>query len=284
MRMTLMAIAIATGAALAGTGDATAQDELRGTFLGVKDAEGARIRISPDSEGFSGTFFDVVGRRQSFEADRVGGAAEAVLDMDGKTVLMRVDPKPYGANVSLIPIDEQGQLQVGSSRLLTFLREGLSLPEVPPDYVAPPTEPGRRVASNSFLASYAFWPPEGVLRAYEDLSSRFTTLMALFPAIQLDVIFKLCQAPNADRALARALRGQGVSCNEVVEGMAEAQRSGRFARFKGEVASEVSTLRTAVRCADGYVATKQECDGASAAVSKQAISLQTSATVLQRYR
>lgn len=263
---------------------AMAEDVLDGTFLGVKEADGARIRISPDADGFSGVFFDAVGRRQSFEADRVGVLAEAVLDMGGETVLMRLEAKPYGADVALIPFDAGGNLVFQQSRFLTFLREGLELPKPPPDYTDPPLDPNARIAANSFLASYAFWSADGVLAGYLALPPRFQTLMALFPAIQLDVVFKLCQAQNADQALAKALKGQGVSCTEVTAGMAEAQRTGSFAKFKGEVASERQTLRTTVRCADGYVVTKRECDRASAAVGRQAVSLETAATVLRRYR
>lgn len=263
---------------------AWAQDVLDGRYFGIKEGEGARIDIAPDSGGFRGTFFDAAGRSQSFEADRNGVLAEAVLDMGGETVLMRVDPKPYGAEVALIPVNEQGDLVFASARMLTFLREGLELPEPPPDYVGPPEDARNRIAANSFLASYEFWPPEGVRDGYLSLPPRFRTLMSLFPAVQLDVIFKLCLAENGGPALSQALRGQGVACAEVVEGMAVMQRNGSFNGFKQEVASERDTLRLAVRCADGYVVSKTECDRVSASVSKQAVSLQTAATVMSRYR
>lgn len=271
--------------ALAAAGaPAWAQDALDGRYFGIKEGEGARIEIAPDSDGFRGKFFDAAGRSQSFEADRNGVLAEAVLDMGGETVLMRVDPKPYGADVALIPVDARGELIFASARFLTFLREGLSLPEPPPDYVGPPIDARNRIAANSFLASYEFWPPEGVRDGYLSLPPRFRTLMSLFPAVQLDVIFKLCLADNGGPALSQALRGQGVACAEVVEGMAAMQRNGSFNGFKQEVAAENKTLRLAVRCADGYVVSKAECDQASASVSKQAVSLQTAATVMSRYR
>ena len=62
---------------------ATATEVLNGRYIGVQDAAGASILISPDAEGFSGTFFDPFGRSQDFDADKVGDTAEAVLDMDG---------------------------------------------------------------------------------------------------------------------------------------------------------------------------------------------------------
>ncbi|MBY8975007.1 hypothetical protein KHP62_04255 [Rhodobacteraceae bacterium NNCM2] len=263
---------------------AHAQDVLSGQYYGVNEAKGASIKIAPDAEGFTGVFYDPAGKSQAFEADRVENAAEAVLDMGGETVLLRVVPKPFGAEVGLIPFNKDGSLVFETSRLLTFVREGLELPETPPDYVDPPKPAVRRISANSFLASYEFWPPNGVRDGYLKLAPRFRTMMALFPAVQLDVIFKLCLASQADAALSQALRGQGVTCSEVVDGMAKAQRNGSFVRYKEEVGAQLATLRMAVKCGDSYVLTKEECDAAGKAVSKQAVSLETAATVLQRYR
>ena len=100
----------------------------------------------------------------------------------------------------------------------------------------------------------------------------------------IDVIWKLCLAPDATRALSIALRGQGVSCSEVVEGIAETQKSGAFERYKAEVAQQNATLRLTVRCADGYPESKQNCDRAARELSAQAISLDTAGAVLGRYR
>ncbi|MEM9044070.1 MAG: hypothetical protein AAGC81_05205 [Pseudomonadota bacterium] len=269
---------------LMSTGALQAQEDLNGRFFGVDDGRGAIIDIAPDAEGYVGTFFDAAGNQQSFEADRVGVIAESVLDMGGQTVLIRIQPRPYGAEVSLIPFDDEGRLVFASAREVTFLREGLTLPEPPPDYVDPPSDARGRLAASSFLVSYAFWAPEGVLNGYLSLAPRSRTLISLFATVQLDVIFKLCLADQSDAALAIALRGQGVTCDEVISGMAAAQRSGSFQRFKDAVTRESAILKTSMRCADNYVASKEICDAVAADVSRQAVSLQTASTVLQAYR
>ncbi|MEL6475903.1 MAG: hypothetical protein AAFR17_01140 [Pseudomonadota bacterium] len=263
---------------------AQAQDALSGSYRGALEAEGARIEIAPDSDGFRGTFFDRAGRSQDFAADKVGVLAEAVLDMGGQTVLMRMDPKPYGADVALIPLDAQGQLVFAGARFLTFLRPGLDLPKPPPGYVSPPTDARGRITGNGFLNSYEFWPAEGVRLGYLSLPPRFQTLLQLFPAVHLDVIFKLCLARQDGPALAKALRGSGVACGEVVDAMAQMQRTGRFSVYKREVAEQRSLLETNVKCADGYLASKTQCDQAAAAIAQRAVALETPATVLQRYR
>ncbi|MEM8792253.1 MAG: hypothetical protein AAGE80_11600 [Pseudomonadota bacterium] len=263
---------------------AMAQEDLEGRFFGIEEGQGTSIEIRPDTEGYVGTFFDAAGNEQDFEADRIGAIAEAVLDMGGETVLIRIDPRPFGAEVSLIPFSSEGTLVFSAARQLTFLREGLSVPEPPPDFVKPPIGTRERIGASSFLTSYAFWPPNGVRDGYLSLAPRFRTLMRLFASVQLDVIFKLCLADQNDAALAVALRGQGVTCDEVIEVMAAAQRNGDFQRFKEAVAVERETLKTSFRCADNYVASKETCDAAAADMSRQAVSLQTAATVLQAYR
>lgn len=269
---------------LLGAPDRALAQELSGHFYGVDDAVGASIEIRPDPKGFVGTFFDARGNSQDFKADRNGETAEAVLDMDGRTVLMRVVPLPYGADVTLVPFDAAGNLDIQAGRRLNFVRTGLTLPRPGPDFINAPRDASGRVTANGFLASYEFWDPTGVRNGYLSLADRSRTVIRLFPAVQLDVIWKLCLAPGADRALALALRGQGVACPEVIEGIAAAQRSGRFERYKADVAAEMAVLRLTVRCAEGYPESKPACDGAARDLARQAVALDTAATVLSRFR
>ena len=259
-------------------------EELNGRYYGVEDAVGASIEIAPDSGGYRGTFFDARGKSQKFKADRLGDIAEAVLDMGGRTVLMRIAPLPFGADVSIVPFDAGGNLITSAGRQLSFVRVGLELPTPGPDYIGPPLDDRGRISTNGFLASYEFWDATGVRNGYLSLPDRFRTLIRLFAAVQLDVIWKLCLAPSADRALAIALRGQGVACAEVIDVIADTQRNGTFSQFKAEVAKQKETLRMNVRCADGYPETKPNCDRAARELSAQAVRLETAGAVLGRYR
>lgn len=265
--------------------EAGAQESLTGTFEGVDDAAGASLVIEHgEGEELRGTFYDAHGNSQAFVATRTGETAEAVIDMDQRRVAMRMGALPFGLRVVLAPTDAEGSPNFRAGRVLHFVREGLDVPTPDPDFVRAPEHGRGRITANSFLASYEFWSPEGVRNGYLSLPDRFRTLMRLFPAVQLDVIWKLCLAPEADRALATALRGQGVSCPEVSEGIANAQRQGRFEAYKAEVREQRSSLRTSVRCADGYPTPRSECDRAAAQLSAQAVALDNAATVLARYR
>lgn len=261
-----------------------ADAELSGKYYGIDEATGASLTIERSGGGYRGTFFDAHGNSQEFEAERSGEAAKAVLDMDQRKVLLLVDPLPFGAKVTLVPYNAEGQLDPAAGRLLDFVRAGLDLPEPGPGFMPAPAHDRGRITANGFLASYEFWSPVGVRNGYLSLPEKSRTLIRLFPAVQLDVIWKLCLAPDPGRALTVALRGQGVSCAEVLDGIAEAQRTGKFDRFKAEVRDQKATLQLNVRCAGVYPESKRDCERAARELSTRAVTLETAATVLKRYR
>src|SRR5690606_4114303 len=122
--------------------------------------------------------------------DRVEDAAETVLDMDGQTVLMRVAPLPFGAQVSIVPFRADGTLAFEFSRALGFVREGVKLPEKPENFMPAPSGPGQSVSGNAFVENYQFWDPTGVVNGYLSMPDQYRTIMRMFPAVQLDVIWK----------------------------------------------------------------------------------------------
>ncbi|MEL6775373.1 MAG: hypothetical protein AAFP23_11450 [Pseudomonadota bacterium] len=257
---------------------------LEGAFYGIDAAEGGQLSVAVEGALASGTLTDPAGISRPFELTIQDGGAEGVMALGVDQSLLRLDPQPFGALVTLIPIDEAGAQQLGEAQIFTFVRRDLELPPLPTGFVSPPTPGTRSFGASSFLISYAFWPPDGVRSGYLALAPRHRTIIALFPSVQLDVIWKLCLAPQADRALGIALAGQGVNCDEVRRVIAGTQAVGTFDRFKEAVAGEATVLQQAVRCADNYVETKETCDAAAAAVSRQAVSLETAATVLKRFR
>ncbi|MEM6421083.1 MAG: hypothetical protein AAF698_00735 [Pseudomonadota bacterium] len=263
---------------------AAAQGTMNGEFYGVDEAEGASLRIRASSDTVEGRLTDPAGLAQSFAVARRDGGAEGVLEIRGAPTLLRLDVQPFGIFLSLIPVGTDGTARVEEAELYSFVRRDLDLPEQPEGFVPPLQETGRRMAAHSFVVSYAFWPPAGVRDGYVALAPRHRTMIALFPAVQLDIIWKLCLAPQSERALGLALRGQGVSCDDVRPTIGLSQERGTFDDFKAEVEAQARELRVAVRCADGFAEAKETCDEAAVAVSRQAVSLETASTVLSRYR
>jgi hypothetical protein len=278
-------LALSAGIAAAQTAPEGMAGSLDGRFLGIGAAEGAAIEIAPDEAGYAGRFEDAGGRSQAFEAEATAQGARTVLDLDSGPAILEITPLPFGLEAVVIPVGADGTIDPAASRVLAFRRDGLEMPAPPENFTPAPRGPDpAAVTGNGFVASYAFWSPTGVRDGYLSLTDRHRRMIRLFSAVQLDVIWKLCLAPSADRALAIALRGEPVDCARVVEGIAAAQRTGRFDAYKAEVRAAAETLRLSIRCADNYVTPPGECARVSGEVAAAATSLETTATVLGRYR
>lgn len=268
---------------LAGPQPAMAAD-LNGRFKGVDDAEGFRMDIYPSGGGVAATLYDPVGNQGSFSASRDGAAANGVLDIAGQRYLVRLAPHPIGIQVVTVPLLDEGLVVSDEAKTFAMVRENVQLPPKPEIFVNPPTRLGETVDPILFLHSYAFWDAAGVGAGYAGLPPRFRTLMRLFPLLQTDVLWKMCQAPNAAPALGEALRGQGVTCAQILSTMSAAQSSGGFSRFKQDVEVEKAVTLDAVRCGQTSVFDPSKCKSVSKRTSQAAIRMETAATVIGRYR
>ena len=264
--------------------DAVANELRDGRYVGVEEARGAAIDIRRDPDGYLGTFFDNKGNSQDFEADAIGNGAAAVLDINGRAMIMRMTPIKEGAQVTLVPIDEKGTMLANEAIVLGFLREGARLPEAPKGYSDAPAANCTRVAAYTFMVSYQYWEPAGVMNGFRCLPDRAKTILGFFPAVQLDIVWKICQAPGSRDVLGQALRNSGLSCDGVLKGMSSVQSRGRFDAFHGEVKKERDSLIMSIRCAEGYPETRSNCERAARKLSDNAAAARTPATVLQRYR
>src|SRR5699024_124266 len=109
--------------------------------------------------------------------------AETVLEMDGRTVLMRMAPLPFGAHVSIVPFGADGAPAFDAARSLGFVREGVQLPEKPENFMPAPM-PGAPVSANAFVENYQFWDPTGVTNGYLGIPDQYRTIIRMFPAVQ----------------------------------------------------------------------------------------------------
>ena len=282
MRKRVMAALLALALGVAAT--ATAAAELGGRYVGVDAAEGMSIEIAEGGGGFRGSITDKSGRAAPFEAERLQGRAQGVADFGAFRALVSIRPEPIGALAVITPLDAEGRPEVDQTRALPFLREGVERPEAPVRYRPAPERPARAFDARAFAASYPFWPAQGAAYAYEGVEPRLRTVIRLFPLVQTDLLWKLCQAPEPTPGLAEALRGQNVTCAEVLGSMRAAQAGEGFDRFKRDVAAERETLMQALDCANDYTGTDRACEAAGAETARRALSMETAATVLSRYR
>ena len=264
---------------------ATGALALEGVFLGLDEATGASLRLEPPrGEHQKGEFPDRNGAVGYFIGKVLPDGVEATFEVGSQTLLLRAFDHPSGAVVVLIPVAPDGVLRTDLTRSFGFVREGTPRPEARPFVISEPDRMGEPVDAVAFLQSYEFWSPEGVSRGYVGVLPRYRSVIALFPALQTDIIWKLCSQPfGAPPGLAEALRGQGVTCAEVLGAISGARAKSRYTAFKREVAEERQIAFEAVNCAR-RIGTEARCKEVAKLTSEAAISMQNAATVVAKYR
>lgn len=253
---------------------ATAQDRLDGVYYGLDGARGLTIQLQDTGNGATGRITAADGSGQAIQGRRQGSSIVSDLIFRGKRGSARITPKDLGLGLTWTPADGSG-----GDIVFAFGRRGLELPAPSPSYV-PETQVGARVEPHVFVASYEFWSPETVARVYGGLEDKYRTIIQLFPAIQTDVIWKLCQSSSQPAKLGEALRGEGVTCAEVDRTIKGAQKTDAFNRFKRRVHAERADAESAVRCARG-IHLPTVCIASARRTQAAAMSLETVKTVLR---
>lgn len=284
--LTAVAVGVVFGvgpAVAQGTGQGDATDVLGGDYRGVDEADGWSLTLNPRGDGgFDGLLVDRGGASYVFDALGDARVAEARVDVLGQPLYMRFSPRPVGLVSFWIPIGADGALDIAEARPYAFLREGVSLPEVPRGLTTPPDTLGEYMEPLAFLRSYEFWQPQEVGRGYNNLSERYRALIRLYAHVHTDVLWKLCQSRATPPGLAEALQGQNIACPQVLEQVADSQRTGSFVQYKSDLDGQKQMLMDAVRCTRGGLM-QEQCVTVSKFTSQAAISLETAATVLSRY-
>lgn len=261
-----------------------ASAQVLGRYVGIDAAEGMRITVEGSEAQARGTLRRADGSSIAFTGEIVEDVLEAAFSEGGERIYMRLLAEPIGARVVMIPFDGENQLRVDRTAAYAFLREGVSLPQRPTRFMPPPERPVRAMDARAFVSSFPFWPPLSVALGYEGVAPRHRTLIKLYPIVQADLLWKLCASPERTGGIAEALRGQGVTCQEVAQAFRQMQRSGSFDRFKRSVAEESRLLMTALLCADDLTRSEARCRDVASETARRAVSMDTVATVLARYR
>lgn len=263
---------------------ASAQTNLAGGFRGVDDADGMRLEIALTDDGYEGVWVDKAGARVLFDADILPTGAETDVETEAGRTFLLFSATSLGVRMSAIPYDADDNLVIERAASLSFLRDGVELPPTPSRYVQPPQTPGGTIDPAAFVDSYAYWPSASVGYGYEMVRGRYRTLIRLHAVVQSDILWKMCQAQTAPAAMADALRGQGVTCQDVLTSVgAMLQDGGAFTRFKADTETQKAQLVEAIRCSIDYRRNDPECKASGARVAAAAVSMETVRGVLSRY-
>jgi hypothetical protein len=260
-----------------------ARADFPGRYIGVGAADGMRLALSAargDRLDGEITLSDGVARR--FQAEQVGRVVEGALALDGGPLFLQIIEDGPGVAARLTPVDREGRMLLDQAVGYAFVPEGTPIPDLPQRFIPEPSRAIRAIDAEAFVASYPFWSPLGAALGYEAVAERYRTVIRLFPMVQTDLLRKLCQSPERTPGIAEALRGQGVTCRDVLAALPEG--GGARARFGAAVEAERALLQTALDCANRLTSVPPRCAEAGRETARRAASMDTVATVLRRYR
>jgi len=252
---------------------ATGQERLDGTYYGLDEARGLTIQLQDTGNGATGRISAADGSGQAINGRAQGSSILADLIFRGKRGTARMTPKDLGLGFTWTPGDGSGEM------VFAFGRRGLELPPPSASFV-PEDRLGSRVEAHTLVSSYEFWTPDTVARHYDSLDEKYRAIIQLFPAVQTDLIWKLCQSSVQTTKLGEALRGEGVTCAQVDDRLKAAQRSDAFNRYKRRVHAERVDVERAVQCASG-IHLPSVCARSAQRTQRAASSLETVMTVLR---
>lgn len=288
MSRRIFAIVFFITAFLAASGNLSpAFAELNGSYRGVDDAEGVKLVFSGREKTLSVELSGGVAGDVSFKAEALETGAEGKGVWRGRDAYFIFTEEPLGVSLVVIPLGPDDTALAGETEAMIFVRSDVVVPPRPARYVPPPAGPGGTIDPRAFVESYAFWPSVNVAYGYDMVRGRYRTLIRLHPVVQADILWKLCRAGSSSSALAEALRGQEVSCADVLSSIGRMVKPGGsvepFNRFRRDVEAQKAALVEAIVCSIDYRRNDPECKASGARVAQAAASLETVKTVLSRY-
>ena len=260
-----------------------ARADLSGRYKGIEQGGGLALELEIDGDAASGAITLGDGVRRPFTGEPVGRGVEAALQgEDGRSMFLQLAPQGAGLLARVAPFDADGRLSAEGARAYAFIPESMPIPDPPARYMDPPEGRPRVIDAEAFIASYPFWPPLAAARGYDAVAPRYRTVIRLFPAVQADLLQKMCQSPERTAGIAEALDGQGVTCQDVLNAAPEGGAA--QARLRAAADAERPILMTALDCATDLTRTDSDCARAGRETAARAASMETVATMLRRHR
>ncbi|MGB0506241.1 MAG: hypothetical protein ACPGGK_08595 [Pikeienuella sp.] len=259
-----------------------------GVFQGIDHSRGMSLTVDTIEDDEAGNLNVKLvlknGAARSAVVLPAGRSAEGVMKDPSGDVFVQLIDEALGLRLVTVPYDIEGDLIFARSQVRVFVRDGVTVPELPKRFLPAPVVSGGTIDPAAFVDSYAFWPSAGVGYGLEMVRPRYRTLIRLHSVVQTDILWKLCRAETAPIALAEALRGQGVNCQDVLQKIGGLLSNPvAFEQFKSDVSVQRAALKEAIRCSIEYRRNDPTCKRSGALVARMAVSMETVNSVLNRY-
>lgn len=251
-----------------------------GTFNGIDAAEDQVLIIRQDQNNSTQYTITYSAISRPFIAVQEQNWLQGIVDVEGNRNIYRLYRESVGIRLVNLNVEN---VQTASTNAMYFVEEGTVLPLLPQNFMNEPDNTVRSIDAITFLESYPFWSPQGVQTGYQIIPENFKSVIKLYPYVQTDIAWKVCQQDNVARnnngVAARLLRAQNVTCTHIIKQMKTIQRQNKFTTYKRTVDTQSKDAQNAIACARGEKMT-DICSDITQTTSSYALNPQTIRVVL----
>lgn len=227
--------------------------EFDGAYNGIAGADGYRLTLTQEGQRVVGQLRPPSGGAFALNGHRTGNAAQGSARRGQTQHYFHFEERPLGVQFLLIPAGADGQPRIGEALEMSFMKEGLRVPES----AQKEEEKAPEAASLlTFIDGFRSWSPKEMARLYRSLEARDRDLLLLFDHIAAELLWRVCAGnpPHGSFTaadLAALLKRQNVTCADYLDLVSRVRDAGLIEEFVRKVNFQLDILRETVKCAEG---------------------------------
>lgn len=233
-----------------------------GSYTGLAEAEGYRLTVTEADARIAGQLRPPGQSAFALNGHRTGAAAQGLLKRGAETFYFHMEERPLGLQFLLIPAGPEGEPDIAEATEMSFLKEGLRLPEAPEekpeDKKVPAPVTSRPLPGDilGFLEAFRRLEAKELAQVYGGLSGSERDLVQLFDHVAAELLWRICSgAPPHDtfsaRQLETLLERQQIGCEDYLVLVGKVRDAGLVDEFVRKVNFQLDILRETVRCDRG---------------------------------
>jgi len=233
-----------------------------GVYTGLAEAEGYRLTVTEVDARIAGQLRPPGQSAFALNGHRTGAAAQGLLKRGAETFYFHMEERPLGLQFLLIPAGPDDEPDIAEAVEMSFLKEGLRLPDAPEEkqkeeeVPAPVTSQPLPKDILGFLEAFRRLEPKELAQVYGGLSGGERDLVQLFDHVAAELLWRICTgAPPHEgfsaRQLEVLLERQQTGCEEYLVLVGKVRDAGLTGEFVRKVNFQLDILRETVRCDRG---------------------------------
>lgn len=186
----------------------------------------------------------------SLNGRRSGDMAQGSLMRHALKQFFHIEHRALGVQLLIIPAGEDGVPLLAQGQELSFIRQGVQLPQPVAFKKAPVSNP---VALLDFLNEFRNWSPQDLARVYVGLTAKDQGLISLFDYASAEILWRVCVSAPPHKALsaqqlAHLLARQATDCSAYLKVIAKVRDSGQIDLFIRRANFQFELIRKTYEC------------------------------------